>query len=343
MSRVARFLKRSLATITPSGGPIGPRVASSSDPTCTLPSILQRAVGRGADPGSSPSLDVPIKATSYSLEDLRSIHDSPILDLLYSAQHLHRIHHPPNTVQQCTLLSIKTGGCSENCSYCPQSSKYRTPVSASPLMFEEDILIKAKEAKERGSTRFCMGAAWRDMLGRKSNMKRIASVVSRVREETGLEVCCTLGMLEREHAATLKDAGLTAYNHNLDTSREFYPKVITSRGYDDRLKTLQHVRDAGISVCSGGIIGMGESITDRLNMLRELSVFEPESVPINCLVPVEGTPLENQPLVGIWELVRMIATTRMIMPKTMVRLSAGRSRFSYAEQVCLNMLSLSRY
>ncbi|CAG8506918.1 4794_t:CDS:2, partial [Paraglomus occultum] len=256
---------------------------------------------------------------------------------------VHRENHDPRAVQQCTLLSIKTGGCSEDCSYCPQSSRYKTSVKAQKLMDTDEVLVAARKAKEAGSTRlvqgllllesFCMGAAWRDLHGRKSNFNKILGYVKEIRS-MDMEVCCTLGMLDAGQAKALKEAGLTAYNHNLDTSREYYPKIITTRSYDERLTTIANVREAGIHVCSGGIIGLGETPEDRISMLHTLSTMpkHPESVPINALLAVEGTPLEKQEPVSIWEMVRMIATARIIMPKSMVRLSAGRVRFSQPEQ-----------
>eukprot|EP00128_Syssomonas_multiformis_P005206 Colp12_sorted_trinity150504_noHs@24722 len=269
----------------------------------------------------------------WTREEIDNIYNSPLVDLMYQAATVHRMYHNSREVQQCTLLSIKTGGCSEDCKYCPQSSKYSTPVKASKLMLEDEIIAAAKKAKEAGSTRFCMGAAWRDLLNRKSNFNRILKVVGEVRS-MDMEVCCTLGMLEEWQAKALKEAGLTAYNHNLDTSREFYPNIITTRSYDERLQTLEHVRNAGLNVCCGGIIGMGEEEKDRVGLLHTLSTLpqHPESVPINALVPVEGTPLQDQQRVNIFEMVRMISTARLIMPKSMVRLSAGRVSFSFAEQ-----------
>ena len=346
------------------------------------------------------------------------------------------MHFDPLAVQQCTLLSIKTGGCSEDCKYCPQSSSYSTVVKAQKMLDTGEVLEAARAAKAAGSTRFCMGAAWRDLAGRKSNFKKIVGFVKEIRYsnrvfflgctffcvilsagvwgmgwrrgiegEDGLprqtslslyhlpqlhslsiqfprhsltsflltllsrfslptkldtqslptifqhpinttnettknnramdmEVCCTLGMLNDEQAGQLKDAGLTAYNHNLDTSREYYPKIITTRSYDERLETISKVREAGISVCSGGIIGLGETDTDRVGMLHTLSTMpaHPESVPVNALLAVEGTPLEKQEPVKVWDMVRMIATARIVMPKTMIRLSAGRVRFTEPEQ-----------
>ncbi|VFQ72437.1 unnamed protein product [Cuscuta campestris] len=269
----------------------------------------------------------------WTRPQIKSIYDSPLLDLLFHGAQVHRHAHNFREVQQCTLLSIKTGGCSEDCSYCPQSSRYSTGVKAEKLMGKDSVLDAAQKAKEAGSTRFCMGAAWRDTIGRKTNFNQILDYVKQIRS-MGMEVCCTLGMLEKQQALELKEAGLTAYNHNLDTSREYYPNVITTRTYDDRLETLKNVREAGISVCSGGIIGLGEADDDRIGLLHTLATLptHPESVPINALVAVKGTPLEDQKPVEIWDMIRMIATARIIMPKAMVRLSAGRVRFSMPEQ-----------
>ncbi|GAB4842966.1 biotin synthase [Ancistrocladus abbreviatus] len=266
-------------------------------------------------------------------EEIKSIYDSPVLDLLFHGAQVHRHAHNFREVQQCTLLSIKTGGCSEDCAYCPQSSRYDTGLKAQKLMNKEAVLQAARKAKEAGSTRFCMGAAWRDTIGRKTNFNQILEYVKEIRD-MGMEVCCTLGMLEKQQAVELKKAGLTAYNHNLDTSREHYPNIITTRTYDERLQTLQFVREAGINVCSGGIIGLGEAEEDRVGLLQTLATLptHPESVPINALVAVKGTPLEDQKPVEIWEMIRMIATARIIMPNAMVRLSAGRVRFSMPEQ-----------
>ncbi|KAJ3041781.1 biotin synthase [Rhizophlyctis rosea] len=269
----------------------------------------------------------------WSKEEIQSIYDSPLMDLLFQAAKVHRLYHDPLAVQQCTLLSIKTGGCQEDCAYCPQSSKYKTTVAASKLLIEDEVLSAALKAKEAGSSRFCMGAAWRDLNGRKSNFKTILNYVKEIRG-MGMEVCCTLGMLTPEQAKQLKEAGLTAYNHNLDTSREHYPKIITTRSYDERLQTIANVREAGISVCSGGIIGLGEQHEDRVGLLHTLATLpeHPESVPVNALLAVQGTPLaENKP-VEIWEMIRMIATARIVMPKSMIRLSAGRVKFSQPEQ-----------
>lgn len=269
----------------------------------------------------------------WTRPQIQSIYDSPILDLLFQGAQVHRHAHNFREVQQCTLLSIKTGGCSEDCSYCPQSSRYDTGVKGQRMMNKDTVIEAAKKAKEAGSTRFCMGAAWRDTVGRKTNFSQILGYVKEIRE-MGMEVCCTLGMLEKQQAEDLKKAGLTAYNHNLDTSREFYPNIITTRSYDERLQTLEFVREAGINVCCGGIIGLGETAEDRVGLLHTLATLpaHPESVPINALVAVKGTPLEDQKPVEIWEMIRMIATARIVMPSAMVRLSAGRIRFSMPEQ-----------
>ncbi|KAJ8559811.1 hypothetical protein K7X08_003869 [Anisodus acutangulus] len=269
----------------------------------------------------------------WTRDEIKSVYDSPLLDLLFHGAQVHRQCHKFREVQQCTLLSIKTGGCSEDCSYCPQSSRYNTGLKAQKLMNKDAVLEAARKAKEGGSTRFCMGAAWRDTIGRKTNMNQIVEYVKEIRD-MGMEVCCTLGMLEKQQALELKKAGLTAYNHNLDTSREYYPNIITTRTYDERLETLKHVREAGINVCSGGIIGLGEAEEDRIGLLHTLATLptHPESVPINALIAVKGTPLQDQKPVDIWDMIRMISTARITMPSAMVRLSAGRVRFSIPEQ-----------
>lgn len=268
----------------------------------------------------------------WTKEEISEIFNSPILDLIYRAATVHREHNDAQEVQVCTLLSVKTGGCPEDCAYCPQAARYHTDVKVHKLLPTEEVLGKAKEAQEAGSTRFCMGAAWREVRDNK-DFDRVLDMVKGV-NAMGMEVCCTLGMLTEEQAKKLKDAGLYAYNHNLDTSEEHYDEIISTRTYDDRLDTLDNVRNAKISVCSGGIIGLGESEGDRIGMLHTLATLpeHPESVPVNALVPVEGTPLEDQPRVSVWEMIRMIATARIIMPKAMVRLSAGRVRMSVEEQ-----------
>jgi biotin synthase len=268
-----------------------------------------------------------------TLSEVRAIHDLPLPELLFRAHQVHRAHHPADQVQLCTLLSVKTGGCPEDCAYCPQSAHYETPVSVEKSLSVGEVLDAAARARDAGATRFCMGAAWREV----KDGPAFDSVLEMVRgvRALGLEACVTLGMLDDAQARRLKDAGLTAYNHNLDTSRAHYASIITTRSYDDRLRTLSAVRRAGITICSGGIIGMGESIDDRCEMLRTLATLEPqpESVPINTLVASEGTPLASMPPVDPLELVRMIATARILMPRARVRLSAGRLSLTREAQV----------
>jgi biotin synthase len=268
----------------------------------------------------------------WTREEVTAIYNTPVLDLIFKAAEVHRRFHDAQEVQVCTLLSVKTGGCAEDCAYCPQAARYHTDVKVHKLMEVPEVLEHAREASESGSTRFCMGAAWREVRDNR-DFDKVIEMVKGV-SELGMEVCCTLGMLTHEQAVKLKDAGLYAYNHNLDTSEEFYSSIISTRTYDDRLDTIDNVRKAKISVCSGGIIGMGETNDDRIKMLLTLSNLSdhPESVPVNALIPVEGTPLENQPKVPVWDMVRMIATARLMMPKTMIRLSAGRVRMSLEEQ-----------
>lgn len=261
---------------------------------------------------------------NWTREEIQSIFDLPLLDLVNKASQVHRENFDPQEVQVCTLLSIKTGGCPEDCSYCPQAARYHTGVDVHKLLDKKVVIDNAQAAKDAGSTRFCMGAAWREVRDNRDFDK----VIDMVREVNGmgLEVCATLGMINHSQAEKLKDAGLYAYNHNLDTSEENYSEIISTRTYDDRLDTLDNVRKAGLTICSGGIIGLGEQDGDRIEMLKTLANMspQPESVPINKLVAVEGTPLAEQEEVHIFEMVRMIATARIIMPKSMVRLSAGR-------------------
>ncbi|MCC5945027.1 MAG: biotin synthase BioB [Bernardetiaceae bacterium] len=268
----------------------------------------------------------------WTREEISKIYHSPVLDLMYQGATMHRKYHNGQEVQVCTLLSVKTGGCPEDCAYCPQAARYHTDVKAHKMLEAEEILSKAREAKANGSTRFCMGAAWREVRNGR-DFDRVVDVVKEV-TQMQMEVCCTLGMLTAEQAKKLKDAGLYAYNHNLDTSEDYYADIISTRDYQDRLNTLENVRQAGVSVCSGGIIGMGETDKDRIGLLHTLATLpeHPESVPVNALVPVEGTPLEEQQRVSVWEMVRMIATARILMPKAMVRLSAGRVRMNLEEQ-----------
>ena len=269
----------------------------------------------------------------WTLAEIEAIYTTPLLDLLLGAQQTHRLHHEPNQVQGCVLLSIKTGGCPEDCAYCPQSAHYSTGVDAQPLLDVGDTLAAARAARDQGATRFCMGAAWRQVKPG-AQFDRVLEMVRGVRS-LGLEACCTLGMLTQDQADALAEAGLTAYNHNLDTSREFYGSIISTRTYDERLETLARVRRSGVTVCCGGIIGMGEDRPARYRLLHELATLDPhpESVPINLLVGVEGTPLGGRPPEDPLELVRMIATARLLMPGSFVRLSAGRLGLSDEAQL----------
>jgi biotin synthase len=269
------------------------------------------------------------------LSEIEAIYAQSLPDLIFQAQVAHRAHHPTNEVQGCVLLSIKTGGCPEDCAYCPQSAHYKTDVARQGLLSVEATLAAAENAKAQGATRFCMGAAWRD-IPHGEQFERVLDMVRGVRA-LNLEACCTLGMLTDEQATALAEAGLTAYNHNLDTSSEFYGEIISTRTYQDRLQTLDRVRRSGVTVCCGGIIGMGESRQERYRLLRELSTLNPhpESVPVNMLVRVAGTPLADQRAEDPLELVRMIATARILMPASMVRLSAGRLSLSdEAQALC---------
>jgi biotin synthase len=269
---------------------------------------------------------------NWTIEEIESIYHQPLLELVYQAATIHRNFHKANEVQVCTLLSIKTGGCPEDCSYCGQAARYHTGITVKSLMSKEDVVAIAQRAKDAGSSRFCMAAAWREVRDNR-DFDQILEMVQGV-NELGLEVCCTLGMLTESQAERLQNAGLYAYNHNLDSSEDYYKEIISTRTFDDRLSTLQHVRKAGITVCSGGIIGLGETHADRINMLHTLATLpkHPESVPVNALARVKGTPLADLPKVDSWEMVRMIATARILMPKSMVRLSAGRAEMSTEEQ-----------
>lgn len=264
--------------------------------------------------------------------EIRKIYNTPLLELIYQAASVHRQYHDPTKIQVCKLISIKTGACPEDCSYCAQSSRYKTEVKAQALLEKDTVISIAQTAKQKGVSRVCMGAAWREVR----DNSQFETVLEMVQEVTamGLEVCCTLGMLTADQAKRLEAAGLYAYNHNLDTSREHYSTIISTRTYDDRLNTIDNVRQTNVTVCSGGILGLGETADDRVAMLHTLSNLHPhpESVPINILSQVPGTPLENQPDVPIWEIVRMIATARIVMPAADVRLSAGRARLSQVEQ-----------
>ncbi|MCF4966212.1 biotin synthase BioB [Nostoc sp. CMAA1605] len=264
--------------------------------------------------------------------EIREIYNTPLLELIYQAASIHRQYHDPKQIQVCKLISIKTGGCPEDCSYCAQSSRYQTEVKPQALLDKETVINIAQTAKQKGVSRVCMGAAWREVRDN-SQFEKVLDMVKDV-TDMGLEVCCTLGMLTADQAKRLETAGLYAYNHNLDTSAEYYSTIITTRTYGDRLHTIENVRQTNVTVCSGGILGLGESVEDRISMLHTLANLNPhpESVPVNILSQVEGTPLENQPDVPIWDVVRMIATARIIMPTSDVRLSAGRARLSQVEQ-----------
>jgi biotin synthase len=268
----------------------------------------------------------------WTIKEIEAVYNLPVMELMYRAATVHRQHNNTGEVQVCTLLSIKTGGCPEDCAYCPQAARYHTDITVEALMKKEDVLEYAARAKAAGSTRFCMGAAWREVRDNR-DFDRVLDMVKGV-NELGMEVCCTLGMLTNDQAKKLADAGLYAYNHNLDTSAEYYGDIITTRTYNDRLQTVEHVRNAGISVCCGGIVGLGETHEDRVKMLHTLATMpeHPESVPVNALVPVKGTPLEKNTRVNVWDMVRMIGTARILMPKAMVRLSAGRATMTTAEQ-----------
>ena len=260
----------------------------------------------------------------WTLKEIETLLDLPFNDLIFQAHGIHREHFDPNAVQVSTLLSIKTGACPEDCAYCPQSAKYETDLEKERLLPLDEVMAAAQRAKDNGATRFCMGAAWRNPTDK--NLEKVVEMIEGVKS-LGMETCVTLGMLEDRQAKRLRDAGLDYYNHNLDTSPEFYGNIITTRDYQDRLDTLEHVRDAGIHVCSGGILGMGESRRDRASMLRQLANLpqHPESVPINNLVQVEGTPLVGTAKLDPFEFVRTIAVARILMPTSIVRLSAGRT------------------
>lgn len=265
-------------------------------------------------------------------ESLLALYNKPLLELVFEAATIHRQYHNPREVQMSSLLSIKTGGCPEDCGYCPQAARYHTDLEAHKLMSVESVIEQAKNAKANGSSRLCMGAAWREVRDN-SDFDSVVEMVQAV-NDLDMEVCCTLGMLNENQAQRLKNAGLFAYNHNLDSSKEFYKDIISTREYEDRLNTIENARKAGITVCSGGIIGMGEAVEDRVGLLLSYMAMEtpPESIPINALVAVEGTPLEDQKPIEQWEMIRMVATTRIAFPEAVVRLSAGRTKMSMEGQ-----------
>lgn len=264
----------------------------------------------------------------WTKEEVLELYNKPLLELVFDAAKVHRENHDPKEVQVSTLLSIKTGGCPEDCGYCPQASRYHTDIEKNDLMSVQTVKAQALRAKSSGSSRVCMGAAWRNVKEGK-DFDQVLEMVRTVRD-LDMEVCCTLGMLTQDQARRLSEAGLYAYNHNLDSSEEYYKKVISTRGYKDRIETIGNARKAGLTVCSGGIIGMGETPEDRAAMLVSLACLNPypESVPINALVAVEGTPMEDQKQIPIWDMIRMVATTRIVLPKSTVRLSAGRTQMS---------------
>ena len=271
--------------------------------------------------------------TKYSNQkELLALYNKPLLELVFEAAQIHREFHDPQEVQLSTLISIKTGGCPEDCGYCPQAARYHTGLDAHKLMSVETVVEQAKQAQSNGSSRLCMGAAWREVRDNR-DFDKVIEMVESV-SEMGMEVCCTLGMLSENQALRLKNAGLFAYNHNLDSSREFYKDIISTRQYDDRLKTIDNARKVGLSVCSGGIIGMGEAVEDRIGLLLSYMAMEtpPESIPINALVAVEGTPLEDQKPIEQWEMIRMVATSRIAFPESVIRLSAGRNKMSMEAQ-----------
>lgn len=276
-------------------------------------------------------------SSKWARSELREIYETPLLELVFQAQTQHRQWQNPGKVQLCTLMNIKTGGCTEDCKYCSQSSRHDAGVKAEKLVSVEEVVKEALEAKKNGSTRFCLGAAWRDMHGRRSGLKRIGQMVKEI-NNMGMESCVTLGMVTESQAKDLKDAGLTAYNHNIDTSREHYPKVISTRSYDDRLETIKNVSRAGVQVCTGGILGLGETVEDHIGFLHTLSNMDqhPESVPINKLIAIKGTAivedLKDRPPLSLDSIVRTIATARLVMPRSIVRLAAGRYTMKEHEQ-----------
>lgn len=262
-----------------------------------------------------------------NLEEVLSLFKMPFMDLLHKAHSIHIENHEKNKIQISTLCSIKTGACPEDCKYCSQSAHYKSNLKKEPLMNTEDILIKAQEAKQQGAERFCMGAAWRNL--HEKDVETMCDLIKKVKS-LGLETCMTLGMLSSSQAVKLKDAGLDYYNHNLDTSKDYYPNIITTRTYEERLETLKNVSDAGINVCSGGILGMGETLEDRAKLLLELTSLnpQPQSVPINSLIAIKGTPLENVKSIDNFDFIKTIAVARILMPKAFIRLSAGRNNMS---------------
>ncbi|KAI9722457.1 MAG: biotin synthase [Chrysothrix sp. TS-e1954] len=294
-------------------------------------------------PRSGGALEAANRAASarevrntWTKDEIREVYNTPLMELAFKSATIHRKFHNPSEIQMCTLMNIKTGGCSEDCSYCAQSSRYAktTGLAATKLSSVDSVLTAARTAKSNGSTRFCMGAAWRDMRGRKTSLRNIKAMVEGVRG-LDMEVCVTLGMIDQAQAEELRDAGLTAYNHNVDTSREHYPSVITTRSYDERLATLEAVRTAGVNVCSGGILGLGEKAEDHVGLIHTVGTLRehPESFPVNALVPIKGTPLGDREPIAFDAMLRTIATARLVMPKTIIRIAAGRTTMSEEKQV----------
>ncbi|GAB4257486.1 MAG: biotin synthase BioB [Vicingaceae bacterium] len=278
---------------------------------------------------------------NWTKQEILDIYNKPLMELVYEAATIHRKYHDASKIQVSSLISIKTGGCAEDCAYCPQAARYHTNIEKNDLMPVDEVVRLAKQAKANGSSRICMGAAWRNVR-EGDDFEQVLEMVKSL-SGMGMEVCCTLGMLTQSQAERLAEAGLNYYNHNVDTSEEYYKEIISTRGYEDRLKTLENVRKGALKVCSGGIIGMGESVEDRAEMLLTLTKLNPhpESVPINALVPVEGTPLEEQEIVPIWDVVRMIATARIVLPQSTIRLSAGRTQMTDEGQALCFMAGAS--
>ncbi|TAL66075.1 MAG: biotin synthase BioB [Burkholderiaceae bacterium] len=296
-----------------------------------MSSVFEQPVTLRRPPGPLSNAIAPAAAPRWSMQDVQALFELSLPELLYRAQTVHRANFDPTLIEFATLLSVKTGGCPEDCGYCPQAARYDTGVQASKLMDPEEVLVAAQRARDAGATRFCMGAAWRAPKDR--DIEKVAELVATVKA-LGLETCATLGMLEDGHAETLRDAGLDYYNHNLDSAPDFYGDIITTRDYQDRLDTLGRVRQAGVKVCCGGIVGMGESPTQRAGLIAQLANLDPypESVPINHLVRVQGTPLAEQAPLDPFEFVRTIAVARITMPLARVRLSAGRQQMGDAIQ-----------
>ncbi|CAI5759229.1 unnamed protein product [Candida verbasci] len=317
--------------------PRSSQVTSSSSINFNIPTTTQNV--DSIDP-LHLALNSPPRST-WTKDQIKQIYNTPLMELTFQAQVQHRKYQPKNEVQLCTLLSIKTGGCTEDCKYCAQSSRHDTGLKAEKLLKIDEVFEKAKISKDNGSTRFCMGAAWRDMTGRKSGLKKISEMVAKINNELGMETCVTLGMINQEQAKTLKNSGLTAYNHNIDTSREHYPNIISTRTFDDRLETIKNVQNAGIKACTGGILGLGETPEDHVSFLYSLATMDqhPESLPINKLITIKGTPMETtlndlpkEKHLQFDQILRTIATARLIMPKSIIRLAAGRYTMKEYEQ-----------